>query len=172
MPMDPVHFSLDKETHLAFWRMQFDASLKRGLLILGALIVALAGLAFMFDDGASMIAIIIGGTVGVVVVLTLVRFVFLPRNAAKMWREYALIKEPMELTMSEAEFSLNQPSAHVRAQWAQMVKWNENDVLLAIYLNAQMAYVLPKEAIGKEHIDYARERLIASGLATRGKGRK
>ncbi len=170
--MGPVRYSISEELQFAFWKLNFTSNLPRALAVIAAIVVILGILVFVFEDWVAaltaMICIMLGGTA----TLLCIRFILFPRQAKKAWADYALIKEHVDLTLDEAGFSLVQPSAHVDAKWTQIVRWNEQDELFAMYLNSQLAYILPKDQVGKEIIDFARERLIKSGLVTKGKRRK
>lgn len=166
--MDPVRYTVSEEIHLAYWTLQFDSSIKRAIVFLCGLVVVLAIIAFVIADGISALSVGIGGVIGAVIVTLATRFIVIPWQAAKSWRDYALLKEEMTITMHEDGFSIEQPSAHVDAKWSSMIAWHETDQLFAMYLNRQLAYVLPKDQVSAAHTDYARRHLIASGLHNKG----
>ncbi len=170
--MGPVRYSISEELHLAFWKLQFASSLFRGLAILTGLVAILGLIAFLFDDAIAALSVVIGGVISATLVIAFSRFVVLPWQAKRAWADYVLIKEHVDLTLDDEGFSLVQPSAHVNGKWSQIVLWNERDELFAMYLNSQLAYILPKDQIDKAIINFARERLIAAGLVKKGKRRK
>jgi len=170
--MDPVHYSISEKNQLDFSVMHFWASMPRFLAIMGGLVVVIVAVSWSLDDWGIALSAIVSGVVGVSIMLAIVRFFTIPRFARKAWRDFALIKEPVELALSEDGFKMTQPSAHVDAAWDNMLAWNETDSVFAIYVTQQQAYILPKAQVGTRAIDYVRERLIDSGLVKRGAKRK
>lgn len=170
--MEPVSYQISEQINRRFWELQFNSSLKKGLTILACWVIVLGVIAFALDGLVGAVSIATGGVAAVLVVVLVARYFFLPRNAAKAWRDHALLREEMELSLRDEGFSIKQPSAYVDVQWTDIVAWNESTDLLAIYPTLQMAYVIPKVDIGSEHVDFARGRLIASGLPNKGKRRK
>jgi len=67
---------------------------------------------------------------------------------------------------------MNQPSGTLKGKWQEMVKWDEDPALLAIYFNRVTAAIVPKTSHSHEMTNYCRDRLIVSGLPKAGKRRK
>lgn len=170
--MEPARYSISQEDHIAFVLLHFRRNIP-GFLIAGSLAVCIlcAG-AFVYDDGNAALAVAIGGVLGMGGMFAIIRYFSVPRHAKRAWQEFALIKEQMELRVSEGGFELDQPSAHVKSSWCDMVAWNEDERVFAIYVTQQQAYILPKGQIEASLIDYARTQLIESGLQAKGKKRK
>jgi hypothetical protein len=170
--VEPVSYTISKAQHLAFWKLQFDASLRRGLLILGLVVAALVLLALGAGQAEDAFSVAFGGVLGATIMILAMRFVMIPRQANKAWNEYALIKEEMTLTLGEESFTIDQKSGHVDAKWADMTAWDETDAIFAMFLTRQLAYLLPKDQVSDEHLEFARESLVDSGLAKARKRRK
>lgn len=152
--------------------LHFRASIPAFLVASALTIAILSAAAFVYDDEGAAIAVAIGGLLGVSGMFAFFRFVSVPRQAKRAWHEFALIKEPMELSVDEDGFELIQPSAHVKSPWRDMIAWNEDLRVFAIYITQQQAYILPKDQIEASTIDFARTRLIESGLTAKRKKRK
>ncbi|MEO1222364.1 MAG: YcxB family protein [Pseudomonadota bacterium] len=135
-------------------------------------VAAMIALAFAFDGWDAVLPVSIGGLIGAGLMLGLARFVFVPRYAKRAWRDFALIKEPVELTLSAEGFGMVQPSAHVDAKWEQIIAWDEDSKVFALYVTRQQAYILPKSQLSVGHIDFSRSCLIKSGLIKKGTKRK
>ncbi len=170
--MEPVRYTISKAQHLAFWKLQFDASLRRGLLILGLVVAALVLVALGAGEAEDAFSAAFGGVLGATIMVVVMRFVMIPRQATKAWNDYALIKEEMTLTLGEESFTIAQKSGHVEAQWADMTTWDETDAIFVMYLTRQLAYLIPKDQVPDAHIDFARQSLADSGLIKAGKRRK
>ena len=136
------------------------------------MVAALILLAVGAGEPEDAISVAVGGVLGALGMIFLMRFVMIPRQANKAWNEYALIKEEMTLTLHEDSFIIDQKSGHVDSKWTDMIAWDETDLLFAIYLTRQLAYILPKDQVPPSHLDYARQRLLKSGLKKAGKRRK
>ncbi len=170
--MEPAAYSISQEDHVAFSVMHFYGSFIQFVLVVGFFVIAMTALLLALFEWNSAYSAIIGGAVGMVLMFVLTRFVTVPRHAKKSWRDFALLREPVELTLSQDGFSMVQPSAEVTAKWSDMVAWNESEHVFAIYITQHQAYILPKPQIPASHIDFARERLMESGLVKKRKRRK
>jgi hypothetical protein len=170
--VEPVEYTIGEADHVAFNLLQWRAMIPRTILAGAVAVIALGVLAYAIDGLDAFVPVAIGGTIGVGAVLMIQRFIVVPRFARKTWREFKLLRETMTLSLGEEGFAIQQPSAHVDAFWQDMIAWDENARILAIYITRQLAYVLPKLDVGPDHIDYARERLIESGLIAKGTRRK
>ncbi|MEM7688153.1 MAG: YcxB family protein [Pseudomonadota bacterium] len=152
--------------------LHFRASIGRFVLIATGAVLAIMAIAYTFDGEEAVLPVAIGGVIGVVLMLAIIRYVTVPRFARKAYRDFALIREPIEFSPREDGFTLHQPSAHVDAQWLNMIAWDENEKVFAIYVTRQQAYILPKQQVEAEVIDFVRAGLINSGLIERGARRK
>jgi len=167
----PVGYSIEEADQVAFNALHFRGSVPRFVLFATLTVGAIMALAYSFDGAMGALSVCIGGVIGIALMLAIVRYITVPRFARKAWRDFALIREPMTLTLHEEGFTLDQPSAHVDGRWSNMIAWDEDVKVFAIYVTRQQAYILPKDQIEADIIDYARARLIDSGLIKRGKRR-
>ena len=170
--MPPAKYAITQQDQLAFNILHWRGTVPRALFYVTLVVAGMIALAFAFDGMEGAIPVAVGGVVGVAVMLTLARYILVPRHAKRAWREFALIKEPVELSFTDDGFTLLQPSAHVDARWEKMIAWDEDAQVFAIYVTRQQAYILPKAQLDDAVIDFARERLIATGLVQKGAKRK
>jgi len=170
--MAPAKYTLTEEDQLAFNILHWRGTVPKALLYVGIAVAGMLALAFAVDGLDVVLPVLVGGTVGAAIMLLLARYVMVPRHAKRAYRDFALIKEPVELSVSEEGFAMHQPSAHVDAKWDKMIAWDENAHVFAIYVTRQQAYILPKSQVDDGVVDFARERLMASGLIQKGKARK
>ncbi|MEM1050846.1 MAG: YcxB family protein [Pseudomonadota bacterium] len=170
--MEPVKYTLTEQDQLAFNILHWQASVPKAIFYAGLAIFGMGVLAYLIDGAGTVIFVAVGGLLGAVLVLCLARYVLVPRFAKRSWREFALIKETVELAISIDGFSMTQPSAYVDSKWEQMIAWDENSHIFAIYVTQQQAYILPKSQVSEHHLSYARDRLIESGLIAKGTKRK
>jgi YcxB-like protein len=167
-----AHYQLTQQDYLAFLRLHNRANAPRGLLFLAAGGFALLLFGWATNDlpiAATTLAIVM---IAVLIIGVLVHFAWMPRHVAKTWREYSLIREPVTLTLTADGFHFVQPSAHVDVKWANVVKWDENATIFAVYATRQLAYIFPKSACEVALLNAAREGLLASGLLKKGRPRK
>jgi hypothetical protein len=167
-----AHYQLTQQDYLAFLQMHNRANAPRGLLFLSVGGAALLLFGWATNDlpiAATTVAIVM---IAVLIMALLVHFAWMPRHVAKTWREYSLIREPVTLTLTADGFHFVQPSAHVDVKWANVVKWDEEDAIFAVYATRQLAYILPKGACAESLLEAAREGLLSSGLTAKRKRRK
>lgn len=100
------------------------------------------------------------------------RFRALPRLAKAAYREDVQIKEETSLSLDADGYVAEYASGVVRRKWANLVKWDEDTVVFAVYSNRQMGHIFPKDQVPAAVIDTMRHHLIASGLTQRGKLRR
>lgn len=145
--------------------------LRRSLKLLKlALVLAapLAALSIMFNvllerpllDG--LVPILVGIFVGGVAVAAL--FVSLKSRARKVYRESASLQEEMTLIFEDEGCRIEQPSGLWRIQWRQLVRWDEDRDIFAVFPNRMMAIIFPKQQVSSNVVDFMREQMKLSGL--------
>lgn len=170
--MGPVTYQLSEADYLGYLRLHTRSQWPVFVAMALYVVIGFICLAWFLEDFGSLPEILAGTVAAFIGLGMLAYYIRLPRSTAKTWREYALIKEPMTRTQTDDGFTINQPSAHIAAKWGDMVKWDEDDGIFAIYVTRQSAYIMPKCSVPTDHVDFARQRLIASGLPQRRKLRK
>lgn len=170
--MKPASYRITEQDQLAFNILHWQATVPKALLYVAIVVAGLLALAFVFDGLDAVMPVMVGGIAGAGIMMLIARYILVPRHAKRAWRDFALIREPIELCVTEDGFKIVQPSAHVNATWEKMIAWDENAKVFAIYVTRQQAYILPKEQIDDEVIDFARKRLMSTGLVQKGKTRK
>lgn len=165
--------TLDEQLHLKLWKLQFRRSvwncLKGGLIGIVIILLVIA-----LTDGlraSDVLAVALIGSVALTAVLV-VGWLTLPRRARQVFRESAGLHEQHRYELDETGFTTTQTSGHLRANWSDLVKWDETDEIFVIFPNRLMGYLIPKGQVSPEFVDYARLRLIDSGLSIKGKLRK
>ena len=93
-------------------------------------------------------------------------------KSQKVYAESASLHEDMTLTLTDDGFQIDQASGLFRSKWANVVQWDEDANILAVFLNRQMALVFPKQQVGEDVLAKMREELKQSGLNRSGKLRK
>ncbi len=168
----PVSYHISQADYLALMRLFAARALPHfALVMLGlASVMALLGVAAGQIEIGFIAAITLLVTVAVLTILS--RLVLIPSRSGRTYREYGLIREEMTLTLSAEGFAIAQPSGSVAMAWGKVVAWDETGQIFAIHPTRQMAYILPKKAIGQERTDFIRQRLAEHGLPNRGKRRK
>ena len=169
--MEPLRYSISENAQIAFSLMHFRASAWKILAFLCAFVVAIVCLSWSTGRLPEVVPVIVGGGVGIALWLGILQFIIVPWQAKRAWNEFSLIKEPIDLTLTETGINLAQPSATLESPWQNMIAWNECAEVFAIYVTRQQAYIIPKDQVGTEHIEFARKCLIESGLSKKGKRR-
>ncbi|MEL7446276.1 MAG: YcxB family protein [Pseudomonadota bacterium] len=169
---EPVTYRISYEDYLSFSRLHQIRSLKPFVIFMVVLVGVIGVIAWL--GGAPEVAF--GGVIGAFVAITVLplvgRYIVIPWQTKRSYREYSMMHEDMTLSLTSDEFRIEQQSGNVAARWDRMAKWDENEDVFLIYPTRNLAYILPKSDIGSARIDYAREQLRASGLMNKGTLRK
>lgn len=117
------------------------------------------------------VAILCGIVLGLA--LTAIKVMFLlPRRAGQIYHAQASMREPFELTLTDAQFESAQRTGSFRHAWSDFVKWDETANMLLLYVDKAMFVSLPKVQVGPHNLAYIRARLAATGLEQRNQVRK
>lgn len=170
--MESVSYHIGESDYISFMRMFAVRALPRSAMFIAGVVVVVALVAISLGKPEAGISAAISAVVTLVVFSLLGRYLIIPRKGARTFRDYALIREEMTLTLSENGFAIAQASGHVAMAWGNVLMWDETDQILAIHPTRELAYILPKRAIGTEREDFIRQQLVAHGLLRKGKGRK
>lgn len=98
--------------------------------------------------------------------------IFLRPKVRKVYRETASLKEDMTLFLEDGGIRIEQPSGMHRTQWGQLVRWDEDNHVFALFINRWQAFILPKQQVHKDIVDFMREQMKQSGLPLPWKLRK
>lgn len=170
--MTTATFQLTEADYVAFLRLYYRRYRPMSLAILFGASLLLVIVGWQSQNWA-MTRTVIGTMFALAIVYGLaLHYWLLPRHAAKTWADYALIKEPVTLTVNATGVRYEQPSAHVDVQWHSALLWDEDDVIFAVFATRQLAYIFPKRVCDAALLTAVRDGLVASGLTDKGKLRK
>lgn len=170
-----INFRITEEDHYAVNRLMLARSLGRlrpllllvvGLAVLSVVVNVLLERSVLDDLMPLIVGIAVGG------LAALGMFVTLKPRARKIYRESAPLREEMTLLFEDGGFRIEQPSGLWRVQWGDLVRWDENHDIFAVFPNRQMAIIVPKQQISEDVVDYIREQMKLSGLSRPWKLRK
>lgn len=117
------------------------------------------------------IGLILVGLAAGMIYLFVMRLFLRPRGR-KVYRESVSLQEEMTVLFDENGLRVEQASGSHRAQWSQLVRWDENEAVFALFTNRVQALIFPKQEVGKEVVDFMREQIKHSGLPRPWKLRK
>lgn len=169
---EAVIYRISKDDYASFLRLMSARAMPRFALAVAGFVAVLSASAILLDEPYLIIGAVAGGLVAIGVTPIVGRNYTIPRNVEKVFSEYALIQEEMTLSVTSEKFSISQASGHVTMLWGKVVMWNENERVLLIHPNRNLAYILPKDALGSERGEYIKQRLAENGLPNKGKPRK
>jgi hypothetical protein len=170
-----INFRITEEDHYAVNRLVLARSLGR-LRPLLLLVVGLAVLSIAVNvllersvlDG--LMPLIVGVAVGGLAALGM--FVTLKPRARKIYRETASLREEMTLVFEDGGFRIEQLSGLWRVRWGDLVRWDENHDIFAVFPNRQMTIIVPKKQVNEDVVNFIREQRKLSGLPLPWKLRK
>ena len=163
---------LDEFYHLRLWHLIFFRSIPQALGRY-AIVIAVLLLFLQSQDGWSYNLLwgLAGGTVAMFLILG-IHWLFLPSRAGRLFKETAQIDLPKQFSVDEEGFTFVCDTGHQRTSWSELVKWDENSDVIALFVNRIMAYAIPKPQVSPEMQTYIRHRLRDAGLTAAGKARK
>lgn len=163
-PPESVTYRIEEGDYLAFNALVFRRTWIRCLLlgIPGAALIAVpvAWIERSFVQGVGLI--MVGLAAGAI--YSFVLRLFLGPRVRKVYRETASLQEELTLVLAESGLLVEQPSGSHRVEWGQLVRWDENDTVFAVFTNRVQALIFPKQQVGREAIDFMREQMLRSGL--------
>lgn len=170
--IEAVVYYISRDDYASFLRLMSARAMPRFALAVAGFVAVVSAAAFALDERYLIIGAVAGGLVSIGSTPIVGRNYAIPRSVEKVFREYALIQEEMTLTLTSEKFSISQASGNVTMLWDKVLMWNENERVLLIHPSHNLAYILPKEAIGPERGEYIKQRLAENGLPHKGKPRK
>ncbi|MBI1401649.1 MAG: hypothetical protein GC147_00355 [Porphyrobacter sp.] len=170
--INAVTYYITEDDYASFLRLMSARAMPRFALTVAGFVAIVSAAGFLLSEPYVSIGAVAGGLVAIGVTLIVGRNFTIPRNVEKVFSEYALIQEEMTLSVTSEKFSISQASGHVAMLWGKVAMWNENDRVLLIHPNRNLAYILPKQALGSERHEYIKQRLVENGLPHKGKLRK
>jgi len=170
--MEPVAYRISQGDYITLMRMFAVRAIPRFVMVMAGVVGVVSLAAVVLDAPEAAYSAAITVVIIVPVLVLLGRYVIIPRKGARTFREYALIREEMTLSLSDEGFAIAQPSGHVAMAWGDLLMWDESDRILAIQPTRELAYIIPKQAIGDERATFIRQKLADHGLPSKGKRRK
>lgn len=171
MRLEPVRYVIGEDHYVAFALLSASKGFRIAFAIFGFCLVCELAL-IAVSDGDPLLWAFASFVALILVLLCNNRFRALPRLARAAYREDAQIKEETSLTLDAEGYVTEFVSGTVRRKWANLVKWDEDARIFAVYSNRQMGHIFPKDQVPGSVIDTIRHHLIASGLPKRGKLRQ
>lgn len=168
----PVTYRIREADHYSLWRMMSRWSGSRGLawsiglLLLFGLVIGVAEQSVaegLYPIGAGLLA----GVAALVAYYATIK----PR-ARKVFRESVTLHEDMTLTFHDDGFEIAQASGRFRGRWVNMVRWDENPEIMAVFPNRYSAIIFPKDQVDEDCVTHIREQMQLSGLPKPWKLRK
>ncbi len=170
--MKPACYHITEADFVAFQQLLAARAAPRFAVLMAVVAAVASAIGVILGVPAIAIGAFGGAIVGAIGLPLIARWLVIPRQARKVYREYDLIQEDMTLNLTADGFVISQPSGSVTVGWQSVVLWHENDLLLTLHPTRNLAYILPKAALGEGAIAILKERLVAHGLTRQGKPRK
>lgn len=170
--MHPVAYRISQGDYITLMQMFAARAFPRFAMLIAGVVVIVSVIALAVDAPQAAYSAAVTAALIVPALWLLGRYVIIPRKGARTFRDYALIREEMTLSLSAEGFAIAQASGHVAMAWSDVLMWDESNQILAIQPTSELAYIIPKQAIGDERADFIRQRLTDCGLSRKGKRRK
>ncbi|MEP0392686.1 MAG: YcxB family protein [Erythrobacter sp.] len=169
--MEPVTYKVAEGEFVAFWMLSTRNAFWICLPLFSGYLLLLVGLQIFLvsPEWIFWLSCVMATLVGYMV---LQRYILSPRLLKAIYADDAAFKEAITLTFDDEKMERRFPSGHYSVRWDKVVKWNEDETILAVFQNRQLGSVLPKAKLGEKRVDAIRAHLIRNGLETKGKLRK
>ncbi|WP_033375816.1 YcxB family protein [Porphyrobacter sp. AAP82] len=109
------------------------------------------------------IVLMLVGISGASLYVLLMRLFLKPR-VRRIYRETYALQEQATLFFEEGGIRVEQASGMQRAQWGQLVRWDEDEKIFALFPNRLLALSFPKQQVSTEVVDFMRDQIRLSGL--------
>jgi hypothetical protein len=118
-------------------------------VIVASAIVVLAVVAWVADwypvfGGA------VGGLVGGLLTYALIRFVYAPWKARRVFRQQKSLQRPFEVTWSDKGLTSRDANGEYTTPWPDYTKWKENSRVFLLYHSDVLFQMVPKRAFPDE----------------------
>lgn len=135
-------YQISEDDYLA--TMRLHAKITPGwLVVLIGFGVALAMLAIL--DPADLRAPAMGGLIGGMFAIVIMRLFVAPALSRKHYRNYKAIREQMEVELLDEGIRFTSPHGASTVLWEMVHRWRQNDTYVLIYLMPRLFYIVPKE---------------------------
>lgn len=116
-------------------------------------VIALLMLGFVAVNGSPILKnAAIGGLIGGVAVIFLVRFVINPVLSRKHYRKYKAIQEPLFIQLMDEGVQFSNFDGEGLLRWEKIHKWRQNEEYVLIYPMPRIYHIIPK-TIGESGFD-------------------
>jgi len=168
----PVTYRIGEGDYFAFDALIFRRTWTRCLLLAlpGCAIIAVP-VAWAEQSVAQGIGLMLVG-IAAAGLYTFVMRLFLRPRVRKAYRETASLQEEMTLFVEDGGIRVEQPSGMQRPRWVQLLRWDEDERVFALFPNRWHAFIFPKQQVSKDVVDIMREQMRKSGLPRPWKLRK
>jgi len=113
------------------------------------LIVVVAAVAWMIK-WYTVLAGAVGGLVGGLGVFVLIRFLYAPWRARRIFRQQKSLQRPFDVSWSESGFTARDASGGHTTPWSDYIRWCENPAVFLLYHSDALFQLVPKRACPDE----------------------
>jgi len=116
----------------------------RYLVVAGA-VVAVALVAWI-ADWYPVLGGAVGGLVGGLVAYTLIRFVYAPWKARRIFRQQKSLQRPFELSWADTGLTSRDANGEYTTPWPDYTKWKEDSRVFLLYHSDALFQMVPKRS--------------------------
>jgi hypothetical protein len=114
----------------------------------------------MYSAGCGMIGGVIGGAIGG----SVVRYLYVPWKARRVFRQQKSLQREFELYWSDEGMRVKDTNGEYSSAWSDFVRWKEDDRLFLVYLSDIAFYMVPKRAFPASSEVQGFRNKLASGV--------
>lgn len=146
-----VTVKLNKSDYLAAVALDSKWSSKKKLLISGLILAIffLAWLAWRANE-TSLVGAILGGAIGGVVGASVVRYVYVPCRARRIFDQQKSLNRAYSVSWDNSGLSLTDETGQINIRWSDFIKYKGSHELMLLYQSDVAFNMLPKKAFSSD----------------------
>ena len=116
------------------------------VVILLVIIAGVLGWVLWFQGARPITGGIIGGLIGGAIAALIVRYVYVPWKARRVFRQQKSLHHEFTLSWNADGVHSKNANGEYSSGWSDFIRWKENECLFLLYLSDLMFYMVPKRA--------------------------
>jgi YcxB-like protein len=133
------------------------------VVIFLAIFAGALGCVLWYQGAVPIAGGIVGGLIGGIAGGSIVRYVYVPRKARKVFRQQKSFQREFSLSWNNDGVRSKDANGEYSTGWSDFIRWKENERLFLLYVSDIQFYMVPKRAFnGEVELRDFRDHLVRS----------
>ena len=129
---------------------------------MGFILAFLVFLAIIFLVNDHMRPSLIGGLLGGVALVVILRFIVIPMQGRRQYRKYKAIQGEFAIELEDEGLQMTFANGYSLVRWDQTLKWREDEQFILIFPMPRIYYVVPKHVASQGfNVELLRQKLTS-----------